>query len=223
MKPDDGLLRVWDLPTRIFHWTLVLLVALQFASGEFGWLPMRWHYWLGYATLAALLFRLAWGFVGSDTSRFARFVRGPRAALRYGADFLRGATQRAPGHNPLGGWSVLALLACLLVQAVSGLFTSDDIMEQGPLVARAPEATIEFMTSVHALNRYLLVLLIALHVTAVLVHRLRGHDLVAAMWHGRARFDGTPAPRLASSWRALLVVAISAPIVWAVVAWGEAG
>jgi cytochrome b len=223
MTSDDSLLRVWDLPTRLFHWALVLLVALQFASGEFGWLPMAWHYWLGYATLAALLFRLAWGFVGSDTSRFAGFVRGPRAALRYGADFLRGAAQRVPGPNPLGGWAGLALRACLFVQAVSGLFASDDIVEQGPLVARASEATISFMTSVHALNRYLLVLLIALHVIAVLVHRLFGHDLVAAMLNGRARFDGTPAPRLASSWRALVVLAISAAVVWAVVAWGEAG
>jgi cytochrome b len=223
MTSDDGLQRVWDLPTRLFHWALVLLVALQFASGEFGWLPMRWHYWLGYATLAALLFRFAWGFVGSDTSRFAHFVRGPRVALRHGADFLRGATQRFPGHNPLGGWSVLALLACLFVQAVSGLFASDDIVEQGPLVARAPEATIAFMTRVHALDRYVLALLITLHVVAVLVHRLRGHHLVAAMLHGRARFDGTPAPRLVSSWRALVVFAISAAVVWAVVVWGEAG
>src|SRR5262249_12671645 len=111
---------VWDLPTRMFHWLLVVLVALQFATAEFHLLDMRWHFWFGYATLALVLFRVLWGVFGSQTSRFADFVRGPTAVWGY----LRSLAP-APkpiGHNPLGGWSVLAMLTCLLLQSVTGLF-----------------------------------------------------------------------------------------------------
>lgn len=101
-------MRVWDLPTRAFHWLLVLLVAVQYASGEFGWPSMEWHYRCGYATLALVAFRLAWGLFGSQTSRFSDFLRGPREALRYANALLRGGEAHRAGHNPLGGWSVLA-------------------------------------------------------------------------------------------------------------------
>lgn len=215
-------IRVWDLPTRLFHWALVALIALQYASGEFGWLSMRWHYLLGYATLALVVFRLLWGFAGSDTSRFRGFVRGPRALLRYAAGIARGEAPRTPGHNPLGGWSVLAMLASVALQAVSGLFTTDDIMEEGPLVARASSATVEWMTGVHHFNHYVLLGLIALHLVAIALHGiLRRHDLVAPMLHGRARIDGAPVLRFISTWRALLLLAASAFAVWALVAWAE--
>src|SRR5690606_20086129 len=108
---ETGSIRVWDLPTRLFHWALVALIALQYASGEFEWLPMEWHYVLGYTTLALVVFRLLWGFAGSDTSRFRGFVRGPRAVARYVASVARNEDRRTPGHNPLGGWSVLLMLA----------------------------------------------------------------------------------------------------------------
>ena len=216
-------IRVWDLPTRLFHWTLVALIALQYASGEFGWLSMDWHYLLGYATLALVVFRLLWGFAGSDTSRFRSFVRGPRALLRHVVALVRGEDARAPGHNPLGGWSVLLMLASVALQAVSGLFTTDDIMEEGPLVARASSSTVEWMTSVHHLNHYVLLGLIALHLVAIALHAVRGHNLVAPMLHGRARIDGAPVLRFASIRRAVLLLAASALAVWALVAWAESG
>ena len=216
-------IRVWDLPTRLFHWTLVALIALQYASGEFGWLSMRWHFLLGYATLALVVFRVLWGFAGSDTSRFRGFVRGPRALPRYVADLVRGDDRRAPGHNPLGGWSVLLMLAAVALQAVSGLYTTDDIIEEGPLVARASSATVELMTWIHHLNRYVLLGLIALHLLAIALHALlRRHNLLAPMLHGRARVDGTPVLRFVSAWLALLLFALSAGAVWALVAWAEA-
>src|SRR5689334_12667253 len=101
LRNDSGEARVWDLPTRLFHWALVVLVALQFATAEFGWLSMEWHYRFGYATLALILFRVAWGFVGSQSSRFAEFVRGPRAVWRYLRAEISTNPQISIGHNPL--------------------------------------------------------------------------------------------------------------------------
>ncbi|GAA0723965.1 cytochrome b/b6 domain-containing protein [Dokdonella soli] len=222
-SPASDYIRVWDLPTRLFHWALVALIALQYASGEFGWLPMAWHYWLGYATLALILFRVLWGFAGSETSRFGDFVRGPRAVFRYIADSLHGRVVHMPGHNPLGSWSALLMLGSVALQAVSGLFTSDDISEAGPWVERMSEATVSLMTRIHHLNRYVLLLLIVLHVGAVLLHWvIRNDNLVAPMLHGQARFDRVRTLRFVSSWRALFLLALSAGAVWALVAWGSA-
>lgn len=216
-------IRLWDLPTRLFHWLLVVLIALQFASGEFGLLPMHWHYLMGYMTLALIMFRTLWGFAGSQTSRFGAFLCGPREVLRYIIDSMRSTASHAPGHNPLGGWSVVLMLAVVAIQAISGLFTSDDISEEGPFVAHVSDATVKLMTRTHHLDRYALLLLIALHVGAVLLHWvIRKDNLVAAMLHGRALAQ-LPEPRFVSSWRALIVFALSAGVVWAVVAWGAAG
>ena len=210
--------RVWDLPTRLFHWTLVALIALQYASGEFGWLSMQWHFRLGYATLALLVFRVLWGFLGSQTSRFTDFVRSPRAVLRYVFDTLRGRAPHAPGHNPLGGWSVLALLALVALQAGSGLFASDDISEEGPLAAHVSGAAVSTLTKIHHWVADALVILVVLHVGAVLLHWLvRRDNLVAPMLHGRARFAHAPALRFVSSWRALALLALSAAAVGALV------
>ncbi|MEO5622525.1 MAG: cytochrome b/b6 domain-containing protein [Dokdonella sp.] len=213
---------VWDVPTRIFHWVLVALIALQFASGEFGWLPMKWHYWLGYTTLALIVFRVLWGFLGSQTSRFTDFVRSPRAAMRYALDAVRARESPSPGHNPLGGWSVLLLLASVALQAISGLFASDDISEEGPLVAHVSEATVKLMTRIHHLNRYALLLLIALHIGAIALHYVvRNENLVAPMLHGRAHVHPARPLRFVSSWRALVLFALSASAVWALVTWAS--
>lgn len=220
---DGADTKVWDLPTRLFHWALVALIALQYASGEFGWLSMQWHFWLGYTTLALVVFRVLWGFLGSQTSRFAEFLRGPRAVLRYLADVVRGRAVHAPGHNPLGGWSVLLMLALVALQAASGLFASDDISEEGPLAARVSGAVVDAMTRLHHLAADGLVILIALHVGAVLAYGLLKHDnLVAPMLHGRGRFATPRALRFVSAWRALGLLLLSAAAVWGLVAWSQA-
>jgi cytochrome b len=219
--PETSRSRVWDLPTRLFHWLLVALIALQYASGEFALLSMQWHFLLGYATLALIVFRVLWGFAGSETSRFADFLRGPRAVMRHVADLARGRAAHAPGHNPLGGWSVVLMLATIALQAISGLFSSDDISEDGPLVARVSDTTVALMTRIHHLNRYVLLLLIALHVGAVALHyAIRNENLVAPMLHGRGRFAHERALRFATSWWALVLLALSAAAVWALVVWG---
>jgi cytochrome b len=219
---EPGSVIVWDLPTRLFHWTLVVLILLQFLSGEFGLVPMSWHYWLGYATLALVVFRVLWGLIGSHTSRFASFVRGPGAVLHYARETAAGRHVHVVGHNPVGGWSVLLMLLSILVQSISGLFSSDDLTEAGPLVDRVSEATVAWMTRVHHLNRWLLVLLIVLHVGAVLLHwMIRRDNLVAAMIHGRGRAPSAEdAPHIAPLHRALLLLVISAIAVAFVVTFG---
>ena len=126
-------IKVWDAPVRLFHWLLAVLVAVSVSTGYIGGNVMRWHVWSGCAILGLLIFRLLWGFAGSTTARFAHFVRGPRAALGYARGLLSRSPSHTPGHNPLGGWMVLLLLASAALQAGTGLFSNDDIATEGPL------------------------------------------------------------------------------------------
>jgi cytochrome b len=220
--PDDRPLspvRVWDLPTRLFHWVLVLLIALQYATGQFGMLDMRWHYWLGYVTLALIVFRVAWGFAGSQTSRFSDFVRSPAVVARHVLGYFGKVPPSSVGHDPLGGWSVLVLLACLLLQSVSGLFASDDISEEGPFAQSVGDKTVRLMRRVHDWNQYVLLMLIALHVVAVLLHLLLKHDnLIGPMFSGRKLLADSPSLRFVAAWRALWLLVLCALAVLAL-AW----
>ena len=167
------------------------------------------------------MFRVVWGVMGSRTSRFADFVRGPGAVLRYLRDGFS-TRARTVGHNPLGGWSVLAFLLCLVVQVGTGLFASDDITLFGPLNGRVSEATASWLTSIHKINQSLLLVLIGAHVAAVLLHQVIKRDnLVAPMLHGRKQLSVEP-PRMVAWWPAVVVVVLAALAVWALVAWGEA-
>jgi len=141
--------RVWDLPTRLFHWLLVILVITSYVTGNIGGNAMQYHEWSGFAILALLMFRLVWGFVGSRESRFATFVYGPPAVISYARILLRRSSVHYLGHNPLGGWSIIALLFTLLVQAATGLFTSNHRARMHPrcggtllLLLQAPKSGI---------------------------------------------------------------------------------
>jgi cytochrome b len=215
--------RVWDLPIRLFHWVLVLLIALQYATGKFQWLDMRWHFYFGYTTLALIGFRIAWGFFGSQTSRFGDFVRGPRAVWRYLRAQAHGAASPGVGHNPLGGWSVLALLASIAVQAISGLFASDDIDTDGPFAAQVTRATVRLMTRVHVWNQSILLILIALHIVAVLSYWLLKHDdLITPMITGVKRVARAESLRFANAWLALLLFGLCVgAVAWLLWQWGE--
>lgn len=178
--------RIWDLPTRLFHWSLVLLVVFSVTTAKIGGNWMDWHLRSGYAVLALLVFRLLWGFAGARYARFAQFVRGPRAVL----DYLRTAAagERHAGHNPLGAWSVVALLAALLVQASTGLFANDEIATEGPLSKLVSGATVGLMTKIHLVNEKLIYALVALHLAAIAYYQLaKREDLVAAMLTGVKR------------------------------------
>lgn len=211
---------VWDLPTRLFHWILVGLVVAQWLTAESSG-TMDYHIWGGYAVLMLVLFRLIWGFVGSETARFGNFVRGPGAALAYVKDLQRGETPFYLGHNPMGGWSIVLMLVLLLVQAITGLFANDDIMIEGPLYPWISKGTSDWLTSIHKFNFNLLLAVIAVHISAVLFYLLVKHEnLVHPMLSGRKRLSpewATQAPRLVSPWRALVVLVVVGLGVWMLV------
>jgi cytochrome b len=212
-QPSRTRVRVWDAPTRLCHWLIVLSVAFSWWSGKSG--RLEWHRWSGYLLLGVALFRVYWGFFGSSTARFASFVRGPRVI----ASYLRGTWPATPGHNPLGALSVLALLLALLAQIVLGLFAVDvDGIESGPLSTYVSfEAG---RTAAHWHHRVFdaLLWLIALHIVAILWYLLfRRENLLGAMLRGTRTFPGTPAPlRPASAARLLVGVGLAALLTWLV-------
>ena len=209
--------RVWDVPVRLFHWLLLVLIGFSWWSGEQGNEWMEYHEWSGCAVLTLVLFRIAWGFVGSDTARFAHFVRGPRVSYAY----FRSVLQRQPkaylGHNPLGGWMILSLMLVLLVQTITGLFGNDDDAYEAPLSHWLSHDTSSLISTLHAYNFDLLLGLIGLHVAAVLTHQLlRRDDMIKAMFTGvKTRITGATAGRMVSTWRALVLLGFMAALVYA--------
>lgn len=212
---------VWDLPTRLFHWLLVICIAGAWITGEND--VYDWHMRFGYAVLALVLFRVIWGLVGSQTARFVQFVRGP-AAIRHHLAELRQPGRLAPhvGHNALGALAVLGLLLLVAVQAGSGLFTSDGIFVDGPLVDRVSGSFASLARTIHLKSFDFLLALIGLHIAAILAYAIfKRLDLVRPMLTGRATVPGNiPAPRIVSLVRAILVAALSASAVWALVSYG---
>ena len=210
---------VWDLPTRLFHWLLVVLVVISFVSGNIGGNAMQYHEWSGFTILALLLLRLVWGVVGSRESRFATFVRGPSTVVRYATTILRSDSTPFRGHNPLGGWSIIAMLLALLVQAATGLFANDDITTEGPLFDWVSKATSDWLTRVHKLNQEVIIALVCIHVLAVLFylfHKLE--NLVNPMITGVKEWRGTgPQPATGRSWIAALIAGLAALAVYLLV------
>ena len=181
---------VWDLPTRLFHWLLLICVILSFVTGNIGGNAMEYHLLSGYAILALLIFRLAWGFVGSRTARFSSFVNGPATVLSHVGVLLQ-KKEEPPylGHNPLGGWSIVAMLLVLFVQVATGLFANDDILTEGPLYAWVSKDTSNLLTWVHLINRFVLVALIAIHIFAVFFYFFFKHEnLIGPMITGMKRW-----------------------------------
>lgn len=213
------LVRVWDLPTRLFHWALVALVANAFLTAKFGDITMTWHQWNGYAILTLLVFRLIWGVIGSSTARFSDFVKGPGDVLAYARGLATGQGPHYYGHNPLGGLMVLALLAALAFQGTMGLFATDDILVSGPLKHTVGGATAKLFTSFHKLGYWGILGLVAIHVTAVFGYLLvKKENLIRPMVTGfkpSLEPGSAPYPMLEPIWRAALALAAAALIVWA--------
>jgi cytochrome b len=207
-------LRVWDPWVRLTHWGVALLLPFSWWTADTGRDDL--HMQSGYAILALVLFRLAWGVVGSDTARFTRFVKGPRAVLVHLSHLRHREAPAEVGHNAAGAVAVLLLLALLLTQTVSGLFADDLIFTRGPLARRVDEAWSTPATSVH-LRAYWVILGVAvLHVLAVVAYRVvAGRRLVKPMLTGVMQAPaGTPAPRMGSNLLALALLAASAGVVW---------
>lgn len=155
-------IRIWDLPTRIFHWVLAFCVVGSFVTVKIGGNAMNWHGRIGVAVVGLLVFRLAWGFLGPTYARFSQFVRGPRAIREY----LRGQW-RGEGHNPLGALSVLAMLGTLVLLVATGVFANDDIAFEGPLYALVGKEFSDRMASIHRLIEPLIILLVLAHLGAI--------------------------------------------------------
>lgn len=175
-------MKVWDLPTRLFHWLIVLLIGFSWWSAETGHLD--WHYRSGLTALILLLFRLLWGFIGSSTARFSNFLRSPASVLAY----LRRPKDsvHAPGHNPFGGYSVIGMLLVLTVQVGTGVFAVDvDGIESGPLSYMVSFDQGRVAAAAHHLSFTALQILIALHLLAIIYYRIRGRRLIMPMVTGR--------------------------------------
>jgi cytochrome b len=202
--------RVWDLPTRLFHWLIVALVAAAYATLRLN--LMQWHGWVGEALLAALIFRLLCGFFGSDTARFSHFLGSPKAATRY----LKRSLVREPdhqiGHNPAGGWMILLLLALLLAETLTGLYVANDVADVGPLTEITPPSIANAITAAHATFWDILLVAIALHVLAIAGYAwAKGQNLLLPMITGIKRLPPSmPAPRLAGPMRAVVLATLSA-------------
>ncbi len=192
--------RVWDVPTRLFHWALALLVTANVVTGKFdsvlGPATLEWHRRFGYAILALVAFRLVWGFAGGTHARFASFLRGPAEVLGYARRLAAREQPVSVGHNPLGGWSVVAMIAAVALQAGTGLFlVQEDYAFSGPLSRFVSGATSDRLGAVHKANFWVIAGLVALHLAAVIAHTVRWReDLVGAMLSGTkrlpARFAG---------------------------------
>ncbi len=210
------LMRVWDAPTRLFHWAIVLLMAFSYVSALREWNQL--HFLSGYTVLTLLLFRLAWGFVGSDTSRFRQFLRSPLAGLRH----LAAVGQREPdteiGHNAAGGWWVLAMLAALLIEAGTGLFSNGSDVK-GPLAHRVGKAASDWLSSLHSVSFYVLLALVVIHILAIIAYAaFKRQDLVRAMVTGRKRLPANlRQPHFASPLLAAGILAAAAGAVWVLV------
>ncbi len=195
--------RVWDAPTRLFHWALVALLGFSWWSAENH--EMEWHRWSGLTVLALVAFRLVWGLIGSSTARFSQFLKGPRAVVGH----LR-SKDNSPGigHNPLGGWSVVALLLALAAQVTAGLFAVDvDGIESGPLSYLVDFEQGRSAAEFHELCFNVLLALSALHVAAIVFYlTVKRRNLIGPMLTGSARVSaGESAPLVAAPWWRLIV------------------
>jgi len=216
-------IRIWDLPTRLFHWALVLCIIGLFVTGKTGGDAMNWHFRLGYATLTLVLFRVVWGFIGGRWSRFVHFFPTPARVLRY----LKGQAlpEDKAGHNPLGAFSVFTLLLLVAAQVVSGLFSYDEIAFAGPLTGLVSNHAVDLATGYHKIwGEKLMIAFVALHVLVIIIYTVRKHGLLWPMIVGDKMLDTNLPPArdtMLTRLLALAVLAVFAAAVYALVYWGN--
>ena len=180
------IIRVWDLPIRLFHWLLVLCIFGSITSVNLGGNAMEWHAYFGYGVLTLLIFRMTWGFVGSTHARFSSFFPNREKILNY----LKGKAPSVLGHNPLGALSVFTLLIVLSVQALTGLFVDDEIAFQGPLAKYVPNSVVSILSQIHEGNQVVIYTLIAIHIAAIIYYKkFKGEDLITPMISGDKEID----------------------------------
>ncbi len=218
--------RVWDLPTRLFHLLLITCVVGLVITGQIGGEVMRLHFVLGYTVLSLVFFRLTWGLFGGHWSRFIHFVPSPAALRAYLASLRTMQTVHFTGHNPLGALSVLAMLLVLMAQVFSGFLSDDEISVSGPWTSWAPSPWVTWASQYHTeIGKALLIVLVVLHIGAVLFHKYaKGEDLITPMVSGDktlAQDVSATTPASADTWvtrtKALLLLALCAYAVYRLV------
>lgn len=216
-------MKIWDFPTRLFHWTLVILFVVSWSSAEFDFFTI--HYYSGYGMVALILFRLAWGFAGSDTASLLRCFSSPLTVISYIGEMFKRKPGNDVGHNPIGGYAVLALVGLIAAQVTTGLFAQDiDFVNAGPLSDLISFDAGTAMSDLHYLIFDILLILVAIHLSAVAFHELyKGERLIKAMFTGWRSYDEngpiTP-PTIVPSTRAagiaVFALALMAFVVWGV-------
>lgn len=214
--------RVWDLPTRLFHWLLAVALLGLVVTGQVGGSWMEWHFRLGYSVLTLLLFRLVWGFIGGHWSRFANFFYHPQTIWLY----LRGQStpEQGVGHNPMGFLSVLGLLGFSLLQVATGMFSDDEIATSGPLSKFASGEWVSRASDYHTeIGKFVLLALVVLHIAAIVFYRFKKkQDLLTPMIQGdKQTVVGAPSARddLGTRMLALLVLLFCGGAVATLLAW----
>ncbi len=200
---------IWDVPTRLFHWLLVASLFIQYATAEWMDDAMQWHFYVGYFTIGLVIFRLIWGFVGPEHARFSSFLRGPSVVFSYVRSLPDKNAAPHAGHNPLGGIFVILMLLLIAMQAVSGLFLTDEVFLDGPYRHLVGEGTQELMNTLHHQVINALLLVIALHIAAIIFYAVyKKQSLTPPMIHGKKT---TTRPGISSS-RLLLALVLVAVI-----------
>jgi cytochrome b len=226
-SPPAVAVRVWDLPTRLFHWALVLTILGSFTTGYLGGNAMPWHLRFGYVAFTLVVFRLLWGFCGGHWSRFRSFAYAPSTSLRYLRGQSRPDEHHHVGHNPLGAFSVFALLAFLAAQVATGLFSDDEIATTGPLNRFVTGKTASLLTHWHAdYGQRIIMALVLLHVGAILFYLLRlRRNLVVPMLSGDKVLEPGVPPAVDSTRSRfialVLLLAVAGAVTWVVVVLGS--
>ena len=211
-------IHVWDIPTRFFHWLLVILVFFSFITGKIGGTAMKYHELSGFAVLCLVVFRLVWGFIGGQQSRFSAFLKGPATVLRYASSLPGRESRTYIGHNPLGGWSIIAMLMSLFLQAGTGLFANDDILTEGPLYDLISKQTSDWLTGMHDLNQNVLMGLVVLHICAILFYLfVKRENLLVPMITGKKTWDHEMDSSYGSPLGALLIVVVLTAVAYLII------
>lgn len=185
--------RIWDIPTRLFHWLLVAGIVAQWLTGDYLDDAIDWHFTIGYCVLGLILFRLVWGFVGTRYARFSHFSLHPKHAIKYAKSMTDKNSKVYAGHNPVGSWMAIVLLFIVLLQAVSGLFVSDDVFSEGPYRSVANQSVLAAMEFLHFNLFDVLLILIGLHVLAALLYQfVKKQAIISAMFSGKKAVEATP-------------------------------
>jgi cytochrome b len=218
---DAGRRLVWDLPLRAFHWLFAASILASWGTAKLGFDWMPWHIRLGKWMMGLIIFRIVWGLIGPRHARFASFLKGPGAVLRYAKGLTgHGEGVASVGHNPLGGLMVIIMLLLVVFQVSTGLFATDDIAYTGPFNPTVSGSTASLLTHLHSFNFNLIWAAIALHVGAITYYAfVKRQNLVPAMLHGFKPAEAVPAGEAITSselWKALIVMIVAAAVVYGI-------